>query len=223
MAVLKEGQRIGDWLKVEEQHLRSREEHTILAGSGSDRVLTSGMVLGEKQVTGTGTAAAFAGNTGDGVMGAITVGTLAKAGRYVLRLIAAAADAGDFVLEDPEGNNVGVGTVAVAFSGGGLSFTLADGATDFAVGDGFDIDVVITERKLVQQDLAATDGSELAFGLLALDTTAPDGVDKKAAVVVRDAVISKSQITHPTGATQAQIDQALAALALKNIIGREGA
>lgn len=43
-----EGQYTGDWLRSEAQGSRSREEVTILAGSGSDRVLTSGMVLGKK-------------------------------------------------------------------------------------------------------------------------------------------------------------------------------
>lgn len=42
-----EGQYTGDWLRSEAQGSRSREEVTILAGSGSDRELTSGMVLGK--------------------------------------------------------------------------------------------------------------------------------------------------------------------------------
>lgn len=72
--------------------------------------------------------------TGNGAMGAITVGATAKLGAHVLKITKAASDAGDFEVIDPEGDVVGVGTVGVAFSGGGLSFTLADGSTDFAVG-----------------------------------------------------------------------------------------
>jgi len=45
-----EGQYSGDWLKWEQEangKYYSREQITILAGSGADRVLTSGMVLGK--------------------------------------------------------------------------------------------------------------------------------------------------------------------------------
>jgi hypothetical protein len=81
-------------------------------------------------------------NTGDGVMGAITVTARTRTGRYKLRFIEPAANAGRFVVEDPSGVIIGTGTVAVAFSAGGLAFTLADGATDFVAGDGFFIDVL---------------------------------------------------------------------------------
>lgn len=41
-----------EWLKWEEDGWYSRDTATILAGSGSDRVLTSGMVLGKITATG---------------------------------------------------------------------------------------------------------------------------------------------------------------------------
>ena len=41
----------------------------------------------------------------------------------------------------PDGSELGTGTVGVEFDEGGLTFTLSDGATDFIVGDGFDITV----------------------------------------------------------------------------------
>lgn len=47
MASQTEGQYPSDWLKWEEDNFYSREEITILAGSGADRELTSGMVLGK--------------------------------------------------------------------------------------------------------------------------------------------------------------------------------
>ena len=42
-----EGKTPGDWLRSEANGNRSREQVTILAGSGSDRVLGSGTVLGK--------------------------------------------------------------------------------------------------------------------------------------------------------------------------------
>ena len=81
-------------------------------------------------------------NTGNGVMGAITVTARTPCGRYRLKIVAAAVNAGTFIVEDPFGRLLSTGTVGVAFSAGGLAFTLADGAADFVAGDGFYIDVL---------------------------------------------------------------------------------
>jgi hypothetical protein len=88
-----------------------------------------------------GSGAAFV-NTGDGVMGAITVTARTKTGRYRLRVIEPGTNLGTFFVDDPDGRQIGAGVVAAAFSGGGLAFTLADGGTDFVSGDGFTIDVL---------------------------------------------------------------------------------
>ncbi len=106
-------------------------------------------------------SAAVAGNTGNGTMGAITVSTGAKLGVYKLTVIAAAANAGNFTVEDPQGITVDNGAVASAFSSGGLAFTLADGATDFAAGDQFTITVTAT---------GGTDVGDFV-GLSVMDTT----------------------------------------------------
>jgi hypothetical protein len=45
--IQREGKYPSDWLKWEEEGYYSREQVTILAGSGTDRVLTSGMVMGK--------------------------------------------------------------------------------------------------------------------------------------------------------------------------------
>lgn len=103
-----------------------------------------GLRVGVQAVVGTAVAAAVAGNTGTGTMGAVTVSAGAKAGVYRLTIIEPAADAGTFLVEDPDGIPIGSGTVAVAFSAGGLAFTLADGGTDFIAGDAFTITVTLT-------------------------------------------------------------------------------
>ena len=182
---------------------RSRENVTILAGSGSDRALTAGMVLGAI-LAGTAAAVADAGNTGDGAMGAITVSGQAKDGDYKLTIIETVAAAGAFEVEDPDGNIIGTGDVASAFSAGGLAFTLADGATDFIAGDLFTITVTETSRKFVQLNLSGTDGSEVAAGLLHDDVTALDTVDNKQVAYVRDCEVNGGELTYPTGITAAQ-------------------
>lgn len=102
-----------------------------------------GVILGGTFAA-TGASAALGTNTGNGAMGAITVTAGAKAGAYTLTIIEAAANAGNFVVADPDGVQIGDGAVAAAFSAGGLAFTLADGATDFVAGDSFTITVTYT-------------------------------------------------------------------------------
>ena len=92
----------------------------------------------------TAAAVAGSGNTGNGAMGAITVSAGAKRGVYTLEITAIAVNGGAFRVSDPDGVFVDDGRVAVAFSAGGLAFTLADGATDFVVGDTFAITVTYT-------------------------------------------------------------------------------
>jgi hypothetical protein len=104
-------------------------------GTSDHRVVAGGTFAA------TASAAALGTNTGNGVMGAITVSAGAKQGDYVLTVVEPAANAGAFIVTDPDGIQIGDGNVAAAFSAGGLAFTLADGATDFVAGDSFAITV----------------------------------------------------------------------------------
>jgi hypothetical protein len=89
-------------------------------------------------------AVADGGNAGNGTMGAITVDEeVAQLGDYTLLIIGEDADAGVFIVKDPDNNIIGAGTVGVAFDEGGLAFTLADGSNDFEVGDKFTITVSV--------------------------------------------------------------------------------
>lgn len=225
MATYTELNRIGDWLRGEtdDQRLRySRESITILAGSGAERALRSGMVLG-KITKGAATGAAVAGNTGNGtITAAPAVGAAAKVGTYRLVCIEPATNLGKFVVEDPDGVVIGVATVGTEFTTH-LTFTIADGSTDFASGDSFTIVVAAGSGKWVQLDLSGTTGTEDAAGILALDATAPDGADVAAAAIVRNAVVISDKLTWPTGATTDQKNAALAQLALLGIINRAAA
>lgn len=205
MSVFTESNYVGDWLKAEQESPKdfSRLEITVLAGSSADRELTGGMVLG-KITKGAATGAAVAGNTGNGtITAAPTVGAAAKVGVYRLVCVEPATDAGKFQVEDPDGIVIGVATAGVEFTTH-LTFTIADGATDFASGDSFTITVAAGSGKWVQLDLSGTNGSEDAAGILYLDVTAPDGVDAQGVAIVRNADVISSKLTWPTGITTNQ-------------------
>lgn len=190
MASKTEGKHAGEFIISEAGGSRSREEVTFLSG----QVVAAGDVVA-KVTKGAGSSAVFTApaNTGNGTMGAITVGAGAKVGRYKLVIIEVAANAGKFVLEDPDGILVGVGTVAVAFSLGGIAFTLADGATDFVAGDGFFIDVAAGSLKYGLIDPEATNGLETPAGI-AFDAYDATLADVKGAIIARDAEVKHDEI-----------------------------
>jgi hypothetical protein len=205
-----EGQHALAFLISESSGNRSREQGTVLAGSGSARALTAGMVVGKRLIGAAGAATAFAGNTGNGVMGAITVTGPAKRGGYKLIVITVVANAGNFLLFDPDGILVGKGAVAAAFALGGVAFTLADGATDFAVGDGFDIAVSGGTDKYLQTDFAGTLGEQNAAGILMQDVSAADAVDNaNGAFLIRHAEVASAELVWIGGASAAQKAAAL--------------
>lgn len=217
MSALTQGNYVPDWLKWEAERSFSRERVTILAGSGSARALTAGMVLG-KITKGTATGAAVAGNTGNGTITANpTVGAAAKPGIYRLVCVEPATNVGKFTVEDPDGIVIGIATVAVEFTTH-LTFTIADGATDFVSGDSFTITVAAGSGKYVQLSLAGTTGIEDAAGILLTDVTAPDGSDAAGAALVRDAVVVASKLTWPSGASTDEKAAAMALLKLQGIV-----
>ena len=118
----------------------TRETATVVVETGMD----VGAAVARTLISPTGTPVTV--GTGDGVMGAITVSKRAEVGVYVLRIVKAAANAGDFTVTSPAGVVIGTGSVAVACVAGPLSFTLADGAADFVVGDIINITVAGTVK-----------------------------------------------------------------------------
>ncbi len=200
-------------------HTRSRDEAVILAGSGAERVLTAGMVIGKRLVGATASSSAGANNVGNGVLGTVTPATSAKRGRYTLTIVEPGANVGAFVLADPSGRIVGHGNVASAFTGE-LGFTLADGATDFVAGDFFNIDVAGGTEKWVRHDPAATTGEQVAAGILRADVTAPDGADAKGVAFVRDAEYNSAEVTYSSGANDAAKALARSQLAEVGLIAR---
>lgn len=211
---LTEGVHAGGFMVSEANGARARAKIIVLSGQD----LEAGSVIGAVNI-GTASAAAFAGNTGNGAMGAITVSGAAKAGDYKLVIVEPGSNVGNFIVTDPDGKYVGQGDVAAAFSAGGLAFTLADGATDFVSGDGFTITVVVSATKWKLYDPANTDGSGIAAGIL-WDNTDASGGDTEAAAVVRSAEVNKAELVWFSGADAAAKVVGLADLAKLGIIGR---
>lgn len=181
----------------------SRSTVTVRGGVGAERKLKLGTVLG-KTLFAAPVIAAEAGNTGDGALGTLTLGDACKQGVYTVTCIAAAADGGRFQVVDPDGYRMADAEVGVAFAGPQLGFTIADGAADFVVGDAFTVTIAAGDGKVVALDPDATDGTQLAYGVLAAAVTAPDGVDVPGDAITSDAVLVEPGLIWPDGYTEDQ-------------------
>jgi len=223
MPVLDEANNLGDVLKYETPNLYSREAVTVLAGSGADRVLPVGTVIGQRGKSAVA-ATPDAGNTGDGTatLADPALGSKAEAGTYTLTCITAAVDGGVFEVLTPKGYKLPDLTVGQAYAGDHINLTIADGAADFVVGDTFTVDVS-GDDKVVALNPSGMDGSEQAFGIIAIDVTAPDGTDAKGVGIVRDAILAGSAIQWPAGITADQKAQAVADLEARGILIRTSA
>ncbi|WP_333837938.1 head decoration protein [Novosphingobium sp.] len=146
---------------------QSRESVTVKSGQN----LKSCAILATIVSGAVASAAKSGGNTGNGTFtldGTTPLLLGAKLGIYTLRCIAAAANNGTFRLEDPDG--VVLGDIVMAAGAGAVAEhikgVLADGATDFVVGDGFDVTVSAIVEKEVEYNPAGSDGSQIATGIL---------------------------------------------------------
>lgn len=220
MAVLTEGQNAEEFIVSEAAGERSRASITLISGQN----LSAGAVLG-KITKGTASSAAYSvansgrDNTGNGTMGAVTVGAGAKVGAYRLTILEPGTNVGTFQVEDPDGIVIGTGVVAAAFSAGGLSFTLADGSTDFVAGDGFIITVAAGSGKYTYVDPEGTNGSETAVAILLRNVDASGG-DKTCAALVRDCEVNADELLY-SDADAGEITTIKTQLAAVGIICRE--
>ena len=138
------------------------KENIIAAG----QTLLKGTVLSE--IKSAAEAAADAGNTGDGAMGAISVGPLVKKGIYQL-----ICNGAGFNVISPEGDSCGVAVPGEAFSSRELNLTITAGGTAFVAGDFFTIQVAGTgKHKMVSA--AGADGTGTAEQVLMLDVDAAE-------------------------------------------------
>lgn len=194
--------RLGNVLKYEFEREMGFCRKAVTAYEAGAKTYTPGTVLGKTLVSGSAAAVAGASNTGNGTMGSITVSSHAKIGQYVLRITVASSNAGAFELLNANGSVVGTGNVASAFVGAGLAFTLADGSTDFIVGDTFVITVTGTEKYKILEN-TASDGSAAFAGIyigasngLGIDTSVAATTDTTVLILERGpALVAKEGLT----------------------------
>lgn len=201
-------QRNGCFFVSEANKTRARTKGTLASG----QTLLAGAIVA-LIATGTASSAvkASGANTGNGVMGAVTVGAGAVAGIYRLRVVTAATNAGDFEVIDPQGDVSGIGHVAAAYNAGGLSFTLADGATDFVVGDGFDITVAAGSGVYTVLNMAGTHGEAVAAGIL-VNSCDASAAAKPCVVCDDDAEVHPAKLIWPGGISAADKASSIALL-----------
>lgn len=194
----------------------SRENVTIASGAN----LISGSVLGQigpstgaPTYNGTVTPA----NTGNFTCGAITESAGAIVGAYRGEFIAATV----YEMFDPNGLFLGEGNTGVAFSGGGLGFTITAGGTAAVAGDNFTITVAANanQGKYALMDPAAKDGSQVAVAVLFADALA-GSADVKAAIIARNAEVNSSELVWKSGTTTPQQTAAIAQLKAVGILAR---
>lgn len=198
----------------------------VIAASQTIKV---GQVLGQvganEGAVAVGAPTAYAGNTGNGAVTNANpaYGAGVKEGVHRATCIEPATDAGKFSLQDPDGIEVGIVTVGVAFDGV-LKFTIADGGTDFVAGDGFTWAVAIAaaadEGQYKALDLAATDGAETAAAVALYDATTGVGETATIAGLLRDADVNGNELEWPAGITADEKTAAVAQLRAAGIVVR---
>jgi len=212
---------VSDVLKFEMGTI-SRENITIASGQG---VLTVGTVLGKAPGGSASSAAKSGGNTGNGTLtldGTAPVLGDAEIGTYTVRCTAAASNGGTFEVQDTDG--VVLGTVAVGATWSEqIKFVIADGSSDFVVGDGFDITVTAVSSTYKKCVRTATDGSQVAAGIL-LDKVDATSAAQTAVATVRLAEVSRLGLVFDASFdTEARKNVAIAELAQSMVITRGSA
>lgn len=223
MTTLTETLHAGGFIVSEANGKRSREQATI----GLNQVLVTAQVLGRAPIAAnvTSSAAADAGNTGNGVFtidATTPVLADAKNGVYRVVCIEPVTNLGTFAVIDPKGAEIGRAIVGTVFSNQ-IKFAIADGATDFVAGDAFSVTVGIEDADYDYKafDTTATDGCQHAAAVLFTAITT-DGVTKKQGVVMRRSCeVRASDLVWPvSNLTAAQKTQAIQELEDLGIILR---
>jgi hypothetical protein len=198
------------YIVSESNGFRSRGVGLVASGSGE---VKPGAVLG-KIATGSATAVASAGNTGDATISAVTLNAGAKAGAYTVEFTAATK----FDVIDPEGFKIKSGSTGAAYNDD-IGFTITAGATPMVAGDSFAITIVPGIGKYAPFDPAGTDGRQVAAAILYEGCDATD-TDVRRTLTVRDTEVQEAVLVWIEGLTDDQKSAALAALAASGIVGR---
>ena len=146
---------------------RSLVTQPVLLASGD---LKRGTVLGQ-QTENPVQVVSGAGNTGDGVIGSITLGPAIKTGGY--QLIATAIT--KFNVISPAGDVLGVATTGTPFVHAEITLTITAGGVAFKVADSFTLNVFDAVGTYVECVRTATDGSQFPLAILVDDADATSG------------------------------------------------
>lgn len=210
---------LSDLVKYEVNPSFTRTSGLFKQGSGAAVSIALGLILGLSGALSIA-AAADGGNTGNGAISGVALGAKAQPGVYSVEAISAGSNTATFAVFDPSGNRLADAVTGTPYDNGQIAFAIADGATDFVVGDGFSITVTETGAgKYVPLDLSAVDGAQTVAGIALADLTVPDGSDAFGLVLENGlATVLRGELTYPDGATAAQkaaIDAALLARQIK--------
>jgi len=218
MTTLTEGKHDGEGIGLAFDTNFSSDAVTVLSGQN----LAAMAVVGAVPSGTSASAAKSGGNTGTGTLTLDSTTPIlprVKEGVYTVRCIAAATNNGTFRIEDPDG--IVLGDIVMAGGAGTwaeqIKFALADGGTDFIVGDGFDVTISALTEKVVEYNPAGTNGSQIVKGILrgAVNATS---ADTPGVVIARGPIeINANDITWKSGMTTAQKTTAKAALLAKGI------
>lgn len=214
MTILKDSPGAGHFILSEAGGYRSRQRIVV----GASQTLLSGRILAAIGLGAlTATPAASTG-PGDGAVGAWTADASAPSGRWLIRLLGTGATAA-FEVRRPDGSFDGQGAVGTAYNGG-INGTLADGATDWAIGAEIPVVVAYADGEVfVAHDPAGTNGSQYPRGVLFDDAVTGVGESLDAVALVRDCEVSEYDLVW--GAHSApQKAAAIASLAALGVIAR---
>lgn len=146
---------------------RSLVTQPVLLASGD---LKRGTVLGQ-QTENPVQVVSGAGNTGDGVIGSITLGPAIKTGGYQLTATANTK----FNVTSPAGDVLGVATVGTPFVHAEITLTITAGSVAFKAADSFTLNVFDAVGMYVECVRTATDGSQFPLAILVDDADATGG------------------------------------------------
>lgn len=209
MTIFTEPVHAGEHLVSEANGNRSRSVVTITNGDFSAATVLAQETLGSAL-----SAVKTGGNTGDGVLSAVTVNSAAKTGVYKIRFTSVTK----YSVEDPDGINQAKGTVGSAYDDD-LGFTITAGGSAFVAEDGFDITVAEGSQKHSQLQLDAENGMQKARAVLFARAKA-DTSDVRATVHDRDCEVNGLILVWPDGITDEQKAQAISDLAEQGVIVR---
>ena len=188
--------RIADFLLSEAKGFRSRENGIV---THEDAVL-SGTIVTKVDTATTGSFAMDAGTTGNPTSGSITVGGSAVPGAYKIEFTSATR----FSVEAPDGKTLGTGTLGSTFNRGGLTVTLAAGATPPVVGDTATVTVAAGSGKYVPYTANGAAGSASGITYNYLAERASSG-DDKCVIFTNDCEVNRASLTGLDAAGEADL------------------